>query len=150
MSFTLPPIAKTAERLLLEIEQAVAGFPRKHRYTAGEELRKQAMDVTVLVHRAWRDKRNQVALIERVRWEVDALKIRMQLCSRLRAFASLAQFEMLARVARELGKQAYGWHRQMLESGKHPTGQNEHGRHADVQRAEKLSTRGTSQWEVYR
>lgn len=99
MSFTLPPIAKTAERLLLEIEKAVAGFPRKHRYTAGEELRTQAMDVTVLVHRAWRDRQNQVALIERLRWDVDALKIRMQLCSRLHLFASLAQFEMLARQA---------------------------------------------------
>ena len=62
MTFQLPPIAKTAERLLLEIEQAVAGFPRKHRYTAGEELRKQAMGVTVLVHRAWRDRRQQRAL----------------------------------------------------------------------------------------
>ena len=148
MSFTLPPIAKTAERLLLEIEKAVAGFPRNHRYTAGAELREQAMKVTVLVHRAWRDRQNQVALVERIRWEVDALKIRMQLCSRLRAFASLVQFEMLARIARELGQQAGGWFRQ--HSGQHPNGQNAHGRHADAQRAKKLSTRDTSpQWEVY-
>jgi len=149
MTFQLPPIAKTAERLLLEIEQAVAGFPRKHRYTAGEELRKQAMGVTVLVHRAWRDRKQQLALIERVVWEVDALKIRMQLCSRLRAFASLAQFEMLARIARELGKQAGGWYRQ--QSGTHPNGQSAQGRQAHAQRAEKLSTRDTSHpWEVYR
>jgi hypothetical protein len=148
MTFQLPPIAQTAERLLLEIERAVAGFPRRHRYTVGADLRQQAMGVTVLVHRAWRDRRNQVALIERVRWEVDALKIRMQLCSRLRAFASLAQFEMLARIARELGKQAGGWHRQ--HSGQHPNGQNGHGSHADAQRAKKLSTRDTSPWEVYR
>jgi len=149
MSFTLPPIAKTAERLLLEIEKAVANFPRKHRYTAGAKLREQAMGITVLVHRAWRDRLNQVALIERLRWEVDALKIRMQLCSRLHAFASLAQFGMLARIARELGKQAGGWHRQQ-QSGSHPKGQNGHGRHADDQRAQKLSTRDTSHWEVYR
>jgi hypothetical protein len=150
MTFQLPPIAKTAERLLLEIEQAVAGFPRKHRYTAGEELRKQAMGVTVLVHRAWRDRKQQLALIERVVWEVDALKIRMQLYSRLRAFASLGQFEMLARIARELGKQAGGWLRQQ-KSGTHPTnGQSAQGSQAHAQRAEKLSTRGTSSWEVYR
>ncbi len=149
MTFTLPPIAKTAERLLLEIEKAVANFPRKFRYTAGEKLREQAMGVTVLVHRAWWDKVNQVAMIERIRWEVDALKIRMQLCKGLRAFASMGQFEMLARIARELGRQAGGWFRQ--HSGKHPNGQNGHGRHADAQRAKKLSTRDTfQQWEVYR
>jgi len=148
MTFQLPPIAKTAERLLLEIERAVAGFPRRHRYTAGAELRQQAMGITVLVHRAWRDRKQQLALIEHVVWEVDALKIRMQLCSQLRAFASLAQFEMLARIARELGKQAGGWYRQ--QSSPHPnTGQNAQGRQARAQRAEKLSTRGTSSWEVY-
>jgi hypothetical protein len=148
MTFQLPPIAKTAERLLLEIEQAVAGFPRRHRYTVGAELRQQAMGVTVLVHRAWRDRKQQLALIERVIWEVDSLKIRMQLCSRLRAFASLAQFEMLARIARELGKQAGGWYRQ--QKGKHPTnGQSAQGRQAHAQSAENLSTRGTSGWEVY-
>ena len=148
MSFQLPPIAKTAERLLLEIEQAVAGFPRRYRYTVGAELRQQAMGVTVLVHRAWRDQRNRLALIERVKWEVDTLKIRMQLCCRLRAFASFAQFEALARVARELGKQAGGWHRQ--QSGTHPTGQNAQGRQAHAQRAEKLSTRSAFEQGAFR
>jgi len=148
MTFQLPPIAKTAERLLLEIGRAVPGFPRKYR-EIGKELRDQAMGITVLVHRAWRDKRNQLALIERVVWDVDALKIRMQLCSQLRAFASLAQYEMLARIARELGKQAGGWYRE--KSSSHPnTGQNAQGGQAHAQRAEKLSTRGTSNWEVYR
>ena len=42
MSFSLPPIVKAAERLLLEIEQAVRRFPRYHKYTHGTRLREQA------------------------------------------------------------------------------------------------------------
>lgn len=39
MSFSLPPIVKAAERLLLEIELAVRRFPRYHKYTHGTHLR---------------------------------------------------------------------------------------------------------------
>jgi hypothetical protein len=148
MSYSLPPIAKDAERLLLDIEQAVSKFPRRHRYTAGQELRQQAMKITEYTHRAWRESSRRTEWAYRLKWEVDALKIRLQLCSRLRTFASFAQFEELARQAKALGKQASGWHSQL--SSQHPKGQNEPGGQAQVQRAQKLSTRGASQWEVYR
>jgi len=61
MSFALPPIVRLAERLLVEIEQAVRRFPsRYHRYAIGAVLRAQAMSVAKLAHRAWRDRQNQV------------------------------------------------------------------------------------------
>ena len=148
MSFSLPPIAQLAERLLLDIEQAVSNFSRRHRYTAGAELRTDAMAVTILTHRAWRDRDNQAELLHELRWAIDTLKIRLQLCSRLRAFASFGQFDGLARQARELGKQAGGWYRR--KTNKHPGGQNVQGGNACAQRAKKLSTRSASQWEVYR
>ena len=148
MSFSLPPIAKDAERLLLDIEQAVADFPRKHRHTAGERLREQAMTVTELVHRAWRDRPRQAEWADALRWEIDSLKIRLQLCSRLHAFSSSGRFWQLAKQAKALGKQAGGWHRQL--SGNHPKGQSAQGGNARAQRTQKLSTRGTSGWEVYR
>ena len=148
MSFNLPPIAKASERLLLDIEQAVSRFPRRHRYTAGAELRGQAFKVTEIVHRAWRDRSRQVEWADALRWEIDNLKIRLQLCSRLHAFTSFGQFELLARQAKALGKQAGGWHRQL--SSRHPTGQNAQGGPAHAQRAQKLSTRDASRPEVYR
>ncbi|MBN8492362.1 MAG: four helix bundle protein [Burkholderiales bacterium] len=143
----LPPIAKAAETLLAAIEQAVSRFPRTHRYTAGADLRHQAMLVTELTHRAWREESRRVEWAYRLKWEIDGLKIKLQLCSRLRAFSSFGQYEELARQARAVGKQAGGWYSQLIES--HPKGQNGHGGHADAQRAQELSTRGTSQWEVY-
>jgi hypothetical protein len=57
---------------------------------------------------------------------------------RIKAFASFAQFESLARTVAELGKQVGGWHRQQ-----HPKGQNPAQRLAP-ERAQILSTRNAS------
>jgi hypothetical protein len=119
MNFQLPPIARVAERLLLEIEQAVRAFPRYHRYTVGAELRTEAMALAVLTHRAWRDRANQVAHVRQLVWAIDAFKLRLQLASQVRAFASFAQFEQIYRTTRELGQQAGGWRKQQS-----PVGQN--------------------------
>ena len=55
MNKTLP-IWRDANRLLLEMDQAVQHFRRYHKYTLGSELRTQTMLICRLVGRAWRDK----------------------------------------------------------------------------------------------
>lgn len=52
---SLPPIARLAQRILADIENAVRRFPRYHKYTVGSDLRAQAMAVARCTHRAWRD-----------------------------------------------------------------------------------------------
>jgi hypothetical protein len=138
MSFVLPPIVKQAERLLYEIEVAVRRFPRFHKYQIGADLRAMAMEIAKLTHRAWRDRAHQTEWIARLVWKIDELKIVLQLGTRVRAFASFAQFEMLARLASNLGKQAGGW-----QKTKHPKGQNPTSR-ATSKRAQILSARPAS------
>lgn len=46
------PIWRDANRLLLEIEQAVRGFPRYHKYAVGTDMRRQAMMICRLLVRA--------------------------------------------------------------------------------------------------
>jgi hypothetical protein len=144
MSFALPPILKLAESLTAEIELAVGTFSRAHRHSFGDELRKQARSVLRLVNRAWRDKANQVELVAALVWEVDNLKLELQLGQRLRAFRSLGQFEALARSAKELGKQTGGWNRQH-----HPKGQNAAST-GQRQRSQILSTPAASRYEANR
>jgi len=137
MSFSLPPIVKHAERLLLEIEKAVRSFPRYEKYACGSDLRAQARKVCMITHRAWRQQHARKWLIGTLVEAIDDLKYLLQLGVGLRAFASFRQFEMLARLASELGKQAGGWKRQ------HLTTQN--GRAvAPAQRGQILSTSAAS------
>ena len=134
--FQPPPIIKAAERLLDEIEKAVRQFPRYHRYAVGADLRRQAMTVNINANRTWRDRDHQAALVGQLVWDVDALKQYLQAAMRLRAFNSFRRFEMLARLAHELGAQAGGWNRRFST----PNAQNARA-NGVPQRGEKLSTR---------
>ncbi|GAB2738440.1 hypothetical protein GCM10027019_18050 [Melaminivora jejuensis] len=46
------PLWRDAQRLLLQVELAVRGFARYHKYTLGSELRQQAMAICRLVAHA--------------------------------------------------------------------------------------------------
>ena len=117
----LPPIAQLARRFLVEVEQAVRGFSRYHRYALGADLRKQAMQLVVLCHRAWRDRGGVAHWVNRLVWAVDEIKIALQLGSEIRAFRSFGVFEQLILMAEDIGRQAGGWKRQLMQ---HPNGQN--------------------------
>ena len=139
MAFDLPPIAKAAERLLVDIEQAVRLFPRYHKYAIGQDLRTQAMTIARLCNRAWRDRARQPHWTEQLVWAIDEVKLSLQLGQQLRAFRSFASFEQLIRQTEDLGRQAGGWKRQQ----QHPKGQNP-PRNAAPGRAQILSTRAAS------
>ena len=131
-----PPIIKAAEFLLVEIEKAVRQFPRYHRYQVGADLRRQAMTVYSNANRAWSDRARQAELVAQLVWDIDALKQHLQLAKLLRAFNSVRRFEMLIRLAAELGAQAGGWKRRFST----PNAQNAQA-NGVTQRGEKLSTR---------
>ncbi len=140
MNRSLPPVVKVAERLLLAIEQAVRRFARFHKYALGSDLRKLAMKIATLSHRAWREPDLRTTLLSHLARAVDQMKLALQLGSRLRAFSSFGQFEELARISSDLGRQVGGWKR---TCSNHPNGQNA-ARSASPQRPKKLSSRAAS------
>jgi hypothetical protein len=104
------PIWRDANRLLLEIEQAVRRFPRYHKYALGTDLRRQAMAVCRCIVRAAAaqgDARER--LLERLVLTVEDLKLSIQLAKELQAFASFAEFARAAELAVAVGKQSGGW-----------------------------------------
>jgi len=117
MAYTIPGIVKAAERFMADLEIAASRFPRAHRYTLGSDLRHQAMEVTRLAHRAWRDRTGTMAPLDALSDAIDDLKLRLQLASQVRAFVSFAQFEALARSISALGRQCGGWRKQRSAKG---------------------------------
>ena len=117
MRDSVPKLAKDAERLLAEIEEAVTRFPRRHRYTLGSDLRVQAMAIARLAHRAWRDSTNRTARIVELSDAIDDLKLRLQLGQQVHAFVSFAQFEALGRLIVGIGRQCGGWQKRRNASG---------------------------------
>jgi len=136
--YQLPEIVKKSERLLVNIEQAVRGFARYHKYTLGSELRSQAMTVLRICHRTWRDRNRQLQWVSELIWAIDELKLSLQLGSQLHAFKSFKQFESLIRATEEVGRCAGGWKRQLHRKGQNPSGD------AHPERAQILSGRAAS------
>jgi len=135
----LPEVAKKSERLLADLEQAVKGFARYHKYTLGSEIRTQAMTVVRMCHRAWRDKQRRSYWANELVWSVDELKLSLQLGAQIHAFRSFNQFELLIRAAEEVGRSAGGWKKDIHRQGQNPAS------NASLERAQILSGRAASE-----
>jgi len=122
MSGELPPIAKIAMRILVAIEDATGRFPHRHKYRLGADLRDQAMRVARLVHRAWRDRDRQVERVRELAEAIDDLKLMLQLSDSVEAFRTGNEFESIARLASEIGRQCGGWLKRLQSKGQNVTG----------------------------
>jgi hypothetical protein len=135
--YGLPPILKSAETLLVEVERAVISGKRIYRNGYGSDLRQQAQRVAFIAHKAWWERENQPQWSATLKDAVDDLKLRIQIGGRIHAFSSFGKFEQLARLAADLGRQVGGWYKKQ-----HPKGQNDR-RYAVDQRAKILSSQAT-------
>jgi hypothetical protein len=106
------PLWRDANRLLLEVEQAVRLFPRYHKYTLGSELRHTAMRLCQCIHRAFTRQGSRQKMVQQVAELSDDIKLQIQLAREIRAFANFAQFQRVAELAVSIGKQAGGWLKQ--------------------------------------
>ncbi|MGH9644782.1 MAG: four helix bundle protein [Terriglobales bacterium] len=135
----LPPIANAAKRLTVQIERAVAAFPRYHKYAVGADLRAEARSVNRCAHRAWRDPANQLQRVEQLSQALDELKLTLQTAMELHAFRSFGEFEDIARNAFDLGRQCGGWLKSLRQKS-----QNDRVKPSSGQRAQILSSRAAS------
>ena len=69
---------KACERLLVDIEHAVRQFPRYHRYVVGADLRKAAAATYCTANRAWRDQAGRQQWVARLVWQVDEVRMYLQ------------------------------------------------------------------------
>lgn len=115
-----PPIAKQAMRVMAAVDESVKRFARADKYQVGADLRQQAMAVARLVHLAWHQRRSgQLQRVHELVTAIDNLKLTLQLGEAVKAFRSFREFEVLARLVNDLGRQCGGWLKAL-----HSMGQN--------------------------
>ena len=135
----LPPLLKLAARIHAAVEDAAAHFPRRHRYGLGVRLASRAYDARYAAQLAWREPQRQLLRVRELSLAIDHLKIDLQLSKDLNVFRSFGEFEAVARLVTDLGRQCGGWLKSLQ-----PTGQNG-GAVSPGQRASILSSRAASQ-----
>ncbi len=103
------PIWRDSQQLLIEVEQAVRGFPRYHKYAIGSDLRRQAIHVLRINGKGPLRMRYVRQLVN----AIDDIKFLITTAKKLKAFASFKQFQLLAELAVTLGKQSGAWLRRL-------------------------------------
>ncbi len=118
------PIWRDSQQLLLQIEVAVRGFPRYHKYTVGAELRRQAMRVCQILSRAIAAHNEQrIRRVQQLLEVLGDLKITVQLAKELKAFASFRAFGEIAELTVAIGKQGGAWLRHLSSKRARPASQ---------------------------
>jgi len=105
MTLKALPIWRDANRFLLAIEKVVRRFPRYHKYTLGSELRRNALQICNLIHRAWQQKKQQCQLLLELKERIDEVKIQLHLAKKLGAIAHFSTFEWLAKQTVQLDRE---------------------------------------------
>lgn len=101
------PIYKTTYELLHLITQASTGFPKDFRYSLGQKLREECVELVLLIYRA-NSNRARRAAIEAVQERLQVLELLLRLSKDLRLL-SIKQFSSACELADSLGRQASGW-----------------------------------------
>lgn len=101
------PIYRASYQLLLESTLAIKDFPREHRFTLGQKLREEIIEIIVLVYRANSAKRKR-DFIEDLLARLQVANLMIRLAHDMR-FLPLKKYANLAQLADSIGKQASGW-----------------------------------------
>ena len=138
MKASIPPIVRAADLLLAEVERAITPMARRHKYSFGTRLSNAAVELAQIANRAWLNRSQRLESIKALVQGIDDFKTLTRLGHNLEAFRSKPQFQLICRLAYDLGNQAGGW---LKSFEQHPKGQNAPPPSGGGQRAQILSSR---------
>jgi hypothetical protein len=110
------PIYKKTYDILLRTMQATKDFPREYKYTLGQKIKDELVELVVMIYRANSavDKKQHISeIMERIQ----AIQLMMRLAHDMRIL-SRGNYAALAEMTDSLAKQAQGW---FTSSGKGKT-----------------------------
>ena len=101
------PIYKQTYDILLRTMVATKDFPREYKYTLGQKLRDELIELVVMIYRAntTMDKRKH---IETILERIQAVQLLMRISHDMKILAR-SHYAALAQMTDILGRQAQGW-----------------------------------------
>ena len=103
------PIYKAAYSLLQVIARATAGFPRAWKYSFGEKLRSESVELIVLIYHAnSHDGEERFKYAGRFLERLQAVEVILRTAKDMHLL-SVKQFSEIVGLTDSLGKQAEGW-----------------------------------------
>ena len=107
------PIYKQTYDFLLRVMIATKDFPREYKYTLGQKIKDELIELVVLIYRA-NSAKNKSQHIEQILERVQAIQLLMRLSHDMKILPR-RHYAALSEMTENLGKQAQGW---LKSSGK--------------------------------
>ena len=101
------PIYQLTYELLNRIMKVTKDFPREYRFTSGQKLQDEVIEVVVLIYKA-NTTDNKVPIIELILERTQVIGLLIRLCHDLRIL-STKNYGALVEMTESLGRQAQGW-----------------------------------------
>lgn len=108
------PIYKLTYDILLRIMQITKNFPREYKYTLGQKLRDEIIDLVILIYRA-NSAKDKTEFLSMIVDRVQLIQLLIRLCHDIRILQR-KHYADLAEKTDSLARQAQGWLRAGLKS----------------------------------
>ncbi|MCX6825535.1 MAG: four helix bundle protein [candidate division SR1 bacterium] len=107
------PVYKVAYDLLQKLFLVVSDFKRDYKYTLGETIKKEVIDLIISIYPANSHKEKKVYL-EQARGHIEVVRLLMRLCKDLREI-DLKEFVLINQMIESISKQLTAWERVMVK-----------------------------------
>jgi hypothetical protein len=101
------PIYKTTYELLEAVTQKTRHFPRDFKYSLGDKLRNECVELVVFIYKA-NSTRDKVEFLTQILERVQVIELLLRLSKDLRLL-TVQGFAEIVQITDSLGRQAQGW-----------------------------------------
>ncbi len=108
------PIYRLSYELLQRVVKATKEFPRDFKFTLGQKMNDEVIEMVVLIYRA-NSTENKAPVIERLLERLQVLELLVRLCHDLKLI-STKPYASIVEMTESLGKQAQGWKKSVSKS----------------------------------
>jgi hypothetical protein len=102
------PIYKTTYELLEAVVRATKNFPRDFKYTLGDKIRTEVIDLVVFIFKANATKEKRVENATKIIERIQVIELLIRLTKDMRLI-NVKQFSEIVFLSDSLGRQASGW-----------------------------------------
>jgi len=111
------PVYKASYDLLVEIFQFTKNFNREFKFTVGESLKKETLELITLIYRA-NSRRDKYQVLQEARERIEVIRLFVRLLKDLKQIG-LKKFVQINKQVENVSKQLMGWQKKMkFKSGK--------------------------------
>jgi hypothetical protein len=102
------PLYRTTYQFILALFVVVKGFPREYKYTIGQDLRHDSIELVRLIICANKYRNERTEYLNTLQERIELLKMQVRLCFDLRIL-SISSHSSLSATMENISKQITGW-----------------------------------------